>query len=272
MVTANTTSGRKDFCKNEGLISLNGQPTGGIWSGTIANMIVNGTWFDPMVCRDTITILTLTYTYQDIHGCQSSSAINIKVRPVPEVLIDTSAKKLCFGQPYNIKAWDTNAVGVEWYTGSGSDGSIVGSVNSQVVSYQPGKQDMKRLYFWLDIVTTDSVNVCKPAYDSIRVKMSAMPVANFGGIPLKGCVPLTVNFIDSSTIGLGIINYWKWDMGDGTTRNDRNPVYTYDKPGKYSIGLTISSDAGCVSKTGKVDYIESYIVPEAGFAADTGNH
>jgi len=262
VVTANTTSGRTDFCKNEGLVSLNGLPAGGSWGGP---GITNGTWFDPSICGNSIRVYILTYTFMDIHGCVDSATLNIKVRPMPGVFIDTAAKTLCFGQPYNIKAMWWNATGVEWYKGSGSDGSIIGSVNDSVVSYQPGKEDMNRLYFWLGVTTTDSIGVCKAVFDSIKVKMSAMPVANFVGVPLSGCVPLTVSFTDSSTIGLGIINYWEWDMGDGTKQYVRNPVYTYNNPGKYSISLKIKSDAGCENVVGKQDYVNVYIIPIAKF-------
>ena len=55
--------------RNDGLISLDGQPVGGTWSGS--PYIINGTWFDPSK-SGVITVYGLTYTYKDPHGCQNS--------------------------------------------------------------------------------------------------------------------------------------------------------------------------------------------------------
>ena len=36
-----------------------------------------------------------------------------------------------------------------------------------------------------------------------------------------------------------------WDFGDGTTSNEENPIYTYDKEGIYTIKYTVEYDVGC---------------------------
>lgn len=48
---------------------------------------------------------------------------------------------------------------------------------------------------------------------------------------------------------------WRWDFGDGTTSALRNPVHTYEDPGLYSVGLTVSAGTGFTDTMTKSDYI-----------------
>ena len=124
---------------------------------------------------------------------------------------------------------------------------------------------MSKLYFWLYIKTTHKDNICAPAYDSMQVDMSAMPVPEFSGTPLAGCTPLTVQFNYLSTINPWTIGKWEWNFGDGNIGGDKDPVHQYVLPGKYDVKLKVISDAGCEKEILKREYIESYIVPTANF-------
>jgi gliding motility-associated-like protein len=55
------------------------------------------------------------------------------------------------------------------------------------------------------------------------------------------CETGIVEITDASS-GPGDIVY-EWDMGDGTTLFDQNPVHTYEQPGEYTISLSLSSAA-----------------------------
>lgn len=37
---------------------------------------------------------------------------------------------------------------------------------------------------------------------------------------------------------------WLWDFGDGQQSTDRNPRHVYEKPGRYSVQLTVANDYG----------------------------
>lgn len=77
------------------------------------------------------------------------------------------------------------------------------------------------------------------------------PIAAFNAIVTEGKSPLSVQFNDQST------NYpilWKWDFGDGTISDDKNPVHKYSKPGIYTVSLTVKNYAGGTKLT-KMDYI-----------------
>ena len=255
---------RRIFCRNDGLIELDGQPAGGTWSGSG----VQGNYFNTAIGADVQSDYTMTYRYVDAHGCVSTKDLTLTVKPEPVVVIDPTANKLCFGNPYTIKATYNHADGVQWSNGMGNDGVIVGRTDSTEISYNPGVNDLSRLYFWLKIQTTHKTTICQPAYDSIMVKMSAMPVPDLLGIPRTGCVPLIVQFKDSSSIATGSITQWRWNFGDGQTSVNQNPQHEYTRPGKYSISLKAISDAGCEKEITKTDYIETYPVPDALFIAN----
>ncbi|WP_164997740.1 S-layer protein domain-containing protein [Methanolobus psychrotolerans] len=66
------------------------------------------------------------------------------------------------------------------------------------------------------------------------------PVASFTTDISEGTVPLTVQFIDTSTNTTS----WSWDLGDGYTSTEQNPVYTYGSAGFYNVTLTAVNDDG----------------------------
>ncbi len=68
-------------------------------------------------------------------------------------------------------------------------------------------------------------------------------VAEFTADRTTGFAPLRVRFEDASN---GLIETWDWDLdGDGQTDDThRNPEFTYQTPGLYSVGLTVSGPSG----------------------------
>jgi len=42
---------------------------------------------------------------------------------------------------------------------------------------------------------------------------------------------------------------YSWSFGDGTTDNGAAPVHTYDRPGNYTVSLSVSNNAGSDSRT-----------------------
>ena len=73
--------------------------------------------------------------------------------------------------------------------------------------------------------------------------------ANFSATPTEGEVPVEVQFTDQS---VGEIDQWQWDFdNDGVIDSTlQNPTHTYDKPGTYSVNLTVSNSSGTAHTTG----------------------
>jgi len=67
--------------------------------------------------------------------------------------------------------------------------------------------------------------------------------ANFTADVLEGLPPLTVRFTDLSLHDAGtVISEWAWDFnGDGVTDTQaQHPAWTYERPGKYTVRLTVT--------------------------------
>lgn len=80
------------------------------------------------------------------------------------------------------------------------------------------------------------------------------PEADFSASPLSGTAPLTVQFTDLST---GNPDSWEWDLdGNGSTdSSDKNPVWTYENPGTYTVTLKATNAAYGNDTETKTGYI-----------------
>ncbi|ABD42143.1 PKD [Methanospirillum hungatei JF-1] len=91
--------------------------------------------------------------------------------------------------------------------------------------------------------------------------------ADFLANPTYGKAPLHVQFTDCSK---GAVEEWRWDFGDGGTAYEQNPSHIYQRPGKYTVTLTVSSPTAGTSTKVKEKYIivEPSCIIEARFRAD----
>ena len=90
---------------------------------------------------------------------------------------------------------------------------------------------------------------------------------DFSASPTSGPGPLTVSF---NGIPDGTRNIWSYNFGDGFTSTSRNPVHTYNTPGKYTVTLTILKIEGgklLKSTIVKQDFISVDEGPGSGFTA-----
>jgi len=102
----------------------------------------------------------------------------------------------------------------------------------------------------------------------ISVSPPPAPVASFTGTPTSGNAPLTVQFTDTS---INNPTSWAWDFdNNGTTDSTvRNPSYTYNNPGAYTVKLTVTNAGGSDSEV-KSGYIMVSSAPLAPVASFTG--
>lgn len=69
------------------------------------------------------------------------------------------------------------------------------------------------------------------------IKISPIIKSLFKSSTKSGVAPLTVQFKDLS---LGNLTSWKWDFGDSTSSDQRNPIHIYEKEGIFNVKLTVS--------------------------------
>jgi PKD repeat protein len=90
----------------------------------------------------------------------------------------------------------------------------------------------------------------------VKVAHPLEPLAEFRAMPREGEAPLEVAFEDLST---GAVTDWTWDLGDliagdGRMSRERNPVYVYRVPGRYTVRLRVKGPHGA-DEIEKVRYI-----------------
>ena len=61
--------------------------------------------------------------------------------------------------------------------------------------------------------------------------------ASFSHIISEEISPLSASFTNTSK---GYVTSYQWNLGDGSTSVEENPVHSYKKPGKYSVHLIVS--------------------------------
>ena len=84
-----------------------------------------------------------------------------------------------------------------------------------------------------------------------------MPTVSFAATKTSGPIPLTVQFVDSST---NSPTSWAWSFGDGTTSVNQSPSHTYTTVGTFTVTLTATNSAGS-STTTQSGYITTTPAP-----------
>lgn len=93
----------------------------------------------------------------------------------------------------------------------------------------------------------------------------ANPVADFKLSASQGCVPLTVNFTNTST-GSGLT--YSWEFGNGNRSILKNPSAIYYRSGSFSVKLTVT-DVNGLTATKTFSTVRVFSNPVANFTADT---
>lgn len=121
--------------------------------------------------------------------------------------------------------------------------------------------------FQVKLVVTD-INGC---VDSVKKKVNVYGVSSyFKANKNFGCLPLTVNFTDSSYADTLITNY-SWDFGDGSISNLQNPSHTYTSippTGQWVVTLIVTDKIGC---SNSYQRIIKPSIPDTNFVASKTN-
>ncbi|MFH2141167.1 MAG: PKD domain-containing protein [Bacteroidota bacterium] len=106
--------------------------------------------------------------------------------------------------------------------------------------------------------------------DSAGVLFAPSPVIYFFTDTNQGCIPLTVEFTDSSFTTFDDINQWIWHFGDGNISDQQNTTYTYTEPGTYQAWLEVTTTSGCSSNSQSHPLpIYAFENPSASFTLNT---
>ncbi|MGB9928009.1 MAG: NosD domain-containing protein, partial [Methanosarcina sp.] len=95
-----------------------------------------------------------------------------------------------------------------------------------------------------------------------------IPIAGFSANVTDGLSPLTVQFTDSSQNALS----WNWNFGydKDSVSSEKNPIYTYAKPGNYTVTLVANNANGSSSPVTRMISVHN-LLPIADFRTNVAS-
>lgn len=199
----------------------------------------------------------ISYSVQDANGCVSKTIkpAYILVNPKPTADFTTDYGIDCKA-PSIISFTDRSkgkGLTGKWSFGDGTEKPLTAGANISHQYNYLGKYNVK-------LVVKDS-NGCTDSVIKNAAVILEPFTANFTSDKQVFCGSGTVNFTNTSSPQTGVIS--SWDFGDGTTSNRAFPTKSYNKPGKYSVTLTIQSMyRSCTATITKKEHITIHPSPK----------
>jgi gliding motility-associated-like protein len=203
------------------------------------NDVTNNVAFTP-----TVGAVTYTVTGTNAFGCVASDQVVVTVNPLPNVFAGNNIT-ICEGQTVTL-------------TGSGA---LNYTWNNGVLN---GVQFTPTLGTTTYTVTGTSAAGCI-ATDQVDVLVNPNPVISFNPDITSGCVPVTVNFTNTTPNSSNCV----WTISNGTVLTGCGTVpVTFNQGGCYDVTLTTTSTNGCISSLTANDLVCVEDYPIAGFSTD----
>ena len=226
----------------------------------------------PIVTATSNTSQTHTYTFpgnynvtlkvETATGCQSivfSKSITINQIPAASFLFGNAClpnANMQFTDQSGSNDPTHPQITYQWDFGDGST-STIQNPSHVFASTGPFNVSLTATNFW-GCTNTATKNV-----NTIYAEPQAAFVA-----PVQVCMGSPANFTDQSTVIGSTVAQWLWNFGDATTSALQNPVKNYTVAGTYTVTLTITSAAGCISTAATKTVIVNAL-PTASFNTST---
>jgi gliding motility-associated-like protein len=243
--------GDQSICSSSLTVNLNGAVSGGsnsgIWttdgSGVFApdNTDLNGT-YDPSTADTTAGSITMVLTSTNNGLCLAvSDSISVTFDDIPQANAGLDMTG-CANDSLALSGVISGGGSSMWYTTNGngtfSDSSALNA------AYLPDSLDPSNSPIEIILEYT---NGCGVDTDTLFADVYAVPVADFAF--LQTCESDSIQFTDNSSVDVGSIISWNWDLGTGEVSSIINPTGYYDTLGNFTISLVVESDMGCTDST-----------------------
>ncbi|MEM6263235.1 MAG: PKD domain-containing protein, partial [Bacteroidota bacterium] len=218
----------------------------------------SSTSVNPFHTYTTPGIYSARLTLTDLNGCTSRDSVSLTSYTRPIANFSSADSLGCLTQtvtftdstvsPYLLSSWS-------WNFGDGNTDTVQSPVHSYSglgpytvrleVEDQFGCRDT--------IIKTNFVSLFDPQVDFTLSRT-------------QGCPGVSVTFTGSASVDTSVAN-WFWDFGDGQIGFGQTTSHTYNNPGQYTVGLVIQTVVGCIARQSKVNVIQVFEAPNAGFEA-----
>lgn len=244
-ITINGPRGRFDYDNKQGCVPLTVNFTG------VTNDNVTFIWDFNDGATDITTVPTTTYTYtrpgmylpkmilKDVQGCQVpiTGPDIIKVYGVTAAF-KTDMQSLCdrgFIQFDDLSVSNDLITGYSWKLG---DGGTANAASFRHEYTAPGS-------YPIELEVTTQHNCKSTVYSTVPLEVIPSPQAGITG-PNESCVPADFGFAGHLLNANPYPLTWAWDFDNGRSASVQNPpLSTYDKPGNYTVRLTLTNSYQC---------------------------
>lgn len=260
-------------CANNATVSLNGVVSGtttnsGKWTsnGTgifIPNQFALLCQYIPSSADIALGIIKLKLTSTNNQQCKAvSDSVNV-IFTQPASVSTGVDLNTCKNNPVvqlNAVITGTASNSGIWYGGAGTFSSSNTVLNP---IYFGTAAEVAAGFVILTFSTTNN-GICAGVSDQVKIDFRDKPTANFTVNTV--CLNQTTIFTDQSlnTSGIGSLNTWQWQMGDGGNSTAVNPIYTYTNAGTYTAQLIVSNTFNCYDTIRRP--VTIYALPNASFS------
>lgn len=226
------------WCPKEGPLQLDGSYTWrnnnapantsnlSFFWGPVGSIVGSNTVEDPLVEPTTTTWFTFTVTND---SCSHTDSVLVTVLSEPFAEIEADTNSICSGDSLELRAnGGLGNASFSWMPTTG--------LSNPNISNPLAAPSETTTYF----VIVSQAGCSDTAEYTVNVIPT--PVAAISSSFTEGCVPHTVNFLQTSSDGV----FYIWDFGDSTdVSNDPNPEHVYNEAGTYTVSLTAIGPGGC---------------------------
>jgi gliding motility-associated-like protein len=177
----------------------------------------------------------------NLNNCISTDAVSITVNPIPNV--DAGPDQvICDGDFVTLN-------------GSGANSYVWDNGVTNGQTFSPAQTTT---------YTVVGTSIGCSASDQMTVTVNLQPQVSFTASDLEGCIPVTVDFSNTTTN----VNsaQCSWSIGNLAILNGCDQSFTFTQAGCYNITLQITSDEGCVGSTTYQNFICVDDYPVANFS------
>ena len=201
---------------------------------------------------------TVTLIAGDASGCLDTITGTVTVVQVPTASFIADTMAAC-NVPFTVSFTNTSSGGNSWSWNFGDAGTS--NAQNPVHTYTAAGT------YTVSLIVTTNPGGCIDTVTINNFIVISPPVASFIHAPDSGCVPLTVNFLSTSTSLIDPISTYSWSFGDGnnTVTGIPNTSHTYTATGVYTVTLIIQTANGCSDTVICPNCIKVGTPPLAGF-------
>jgi gliding motility-associated-like protein len=232
-------------CLNQ-TISLSSAPNGAgsySWAGPNS---YSSNQQNPTIPNATVNMSgSYVVTVTDLNGCVNANVAQVTVNQLPVITVTSGT--ICAGKSTTLTA--SGATSYAWAPPAGLSSTTGATVSASL--------NATSVY----TVTGTDNNGCQ-SVSTTTLTVNPVPNVVAGPLNTSGCVPLCVTFTNTGT-SAGSCN---WSFGDGNiSAGNCSPQNCFQKPGTYTIKLTLTDANGCVDSS--TASVTAFPIPHADFSA-----